>query len=109
MKQMLQTPIGRLRMIGILEGISMLVLLLIAMPLKYFADQPDAVKITGWIHGLLFVVFIAAVLYVYIERKWPFKKLVYAVIAAFLPFGTFVFDAQLKKEEMNQVSRNKAK
>ena len=105
MKQMFQTPIGRLRLIGIVEGISMLVLMFIAMPLKYFADRPDAVKITGWIHGLLFVVFVAAILYAYIERKWPFKKLVYGVIAAFLPFGTFVFDAQLKKEEANYLPK----
>jgi integral membrane protein len=88
-----------LRFIGIAEGVSLLVLLGIAMPLKYMAGIPEAVKIIGWIHGLLFVLFMAAVLYVYLTRKWPFKKLVFAFVAAFLPFGTFVFDAQLKKEE----------
>jgi integral membrane protein len=91
--------ITTLRYIGIAEGISLLVLLFIAMPLKYLAGKPEAVKVIGWIHGLLFVLFMAAVLFAFIQRRWPFKKLFFAFIAAFLPFGTFVFDRQLKKEE----------
>lgn len=98
---MLESPIGRLRFIGIAEGLSLLVLLGIAMPLKYLANQPEAVKITGWIHGVLFVAFVVAVLLMYHERNWPVKKVALAFIAAFLPFGTFVFDAQLRKEERN--------
>lgn len=96
---MMKTSIGRLRLIGIAEGISLLVLLCIAMPLKYLADKPEAVRITGWIHGLLFVIFMGAVLLVYFQRNWPFKKLIFAFLAAFLPFGTFIFDAVLKKDE----------
>ena len=96
---MFKTAIGRLRLIGILEGISLLVLLFVAMPLKYLAGKPEAVKYTGWIHGVLFVVFMLAVLWAYFKYKWPFKKLVFAFLAAFFPFGTFIFDAQLKKEE----------
>ena len=88
-----------LRVIGIAEGISLLVLLLIAMPLKYFAGKPEAVKYTGWIHGLLFVVFMAIVIYVFIEKNWPFKRVIFAFIAAFLPFGTFVFDKWLQKQD----------
>ncbi|MDB5192371.1 MAG: rane protein [Segetibacter sp.] len=95
---MLQTPIGRLRLIGMLEGISLLVLMGIAMPLKYLAGKPEAVKIVGWIHGVLFVLFMLAVVVVYFQRRWPFKKVIVAFIAAFLPFGTFIFDRQLKKE-----------
>jgi integral membrane protein len=88
-----------LRRVGLIEGISMLVLLFIAMPLKYIWDQPGAVKVVGWIHGALFVLFMLLVLYVYDQRNWPFKKVAVAFVAAFLPFGTFVFDRQLKKEE----------
>lgn len=95
---MLQRPLGFLRLIGLAEGISLLILLGIAMPLKYMLGQPEAVRIVGWIHGLLFVLFIAAVLLAYQQRNWPLKKVAFAFIAAFLPFGTFVFDAQLKKE-----------
>ncbi len=77
----------------------MLVLLFIAMPLKYFADQPLMVKYTGWIHGLLFILFMLAAFNVYLKNKWPFSKLVLAFVAAFFPFGTFLFDAKLKKED----------
>jgi len=79
------------------EGTSMLLLLFIAMPLKYLAGKPGAVQVIGWLHGLLFVLFMLAVLIVYFQRSWPFKRVIIAFIAAFLPFGTFVFDSWLKK------------
>lgn len=96
---MLESSIGRLRVVGFAEGTSLLTLLFIAMPLKYFAGKPEAVKYIGWAHGLLFIVFMLMVFFIYLKNKWPFKKLVFAFIAAFLPFGTFIFDAQLKKEQ----------
>ncbi len=82
-----------------MEGVSMLLLLFIAMPLKYIWDQPGAVKYIGWAHGVLFMLFMALVLRVYMQKNWPFKMLVLAFIAAFLPFGTFVFDRKLKEHE----------
>ena len=99
MQEMMCSSLGRLRLIGMAEGISLLFLFGIAMPLKYMLDKPEAVTIIGWIHGLLFVLFMIAVIIVYDQRNWPFKKVIYAFIAAFLPFGTFVFDAHLKKEQ----------
>ena len=95
----MNTPIGRLRIIGILEGISYIVLLGIAMPLKYIGDQPAMVKYVGWAHGVLFVLFMLALLQVWIASRWPFKKVLIAFIAAFLPFGTFMLDKRLKKEQ----------
>lgn len=85
------------RSIGYLEGISLLVLLGIAMPLKYLAGYPLAVKYTGWAHGLLFVAYLALALWVKEQEDWPFKYLIYAFLAAFFPFGTFLFDKWLKK------------
>jgi len=86
----------RFRMIGIAEGISFLVLLGIAMPLKYFMNIPEAVKFTGWVHGALFIAFI----YFAFEVMCAFKKnigwLAKAFLAAIIPFGTFVFDRELK-------------
>lgn len=96
---MQKSAIPLLRKVGLLEGISLLVLLFIAMPLKYIWGEPAAVKIVGWAHGALFVLFMLLVLRVYDQRGWPFKKVVFAFIAAFLPFGTFVFDKHLKEEE----------
>jgi integral membrane protein len=87
-----------LRRTGIAEGVSFLVLLLVAMPLKYWANWPWGVKYIGWIHGLLFVLFVAQAYYVKTIREWPFKKFLLAFIAAWIPLGTFLFDRELKKE-----------
>ncbi len=92
------TTMGRFRLIAVLEGISYLVLLFIAMPLKYFAGLPDAVKYVGWAHGLLFVLFGIFLLLVWIKYKWSFGKTTVAFVASLLPFATFVLDKKLKKE-----------
>lgn len=84
--------------IAFLEGISYLLLLLIAMPLKYFANIPEGVKYVGWAHGVLFVLFCVYLLKVWVGLKWPFQKAAEAFIASLLPFGTFVLDARLKKQ-----------
>ena len=88
----------RFRMIGIAEGISFLVLLLIAMPLKYLMHIPEPVKIMGWIHGALFVTFIYFAFEIMGALNKNFIWLLKAFVAAFVPFGTFIFDRQLKKE-----------
>ena len=88
--------IKALRRIGIIEGVSLLVLLFVAMPMKYFAGMPQVVTVVGWIHGFLFILFMTVAYIVYEKLNWPFKKLVQAFVAAFLPFGTFIFDKQLK-------------
>ncbi|WP_289137644.1 DUF3817 domain-containing protein [uncultured Brevibacillus sp.] len=96
---MMNTPLGRFRVIGILEGISYLVLLGIAMPLKYFLDVPAAVKIVGALHGLLFVLYILALVHVTLKNRWSIIRVIGAFIASLLPFGNFVLDARLKKEQ----------
>ena len=93
----LKTVLGRFRLIAVLEGISFLVLLFVAMPLKYWAGMPLMVKYTGWMHGLLFISYLYSLILVKAEHDWNFKKSVWAVIASLLPFGTFVLDSQLKK------------
>ena len=92
----MQSILPLFRKTGIAEGISLLVLLFIAMPLKYFAGIPEAVKYTGWIHGILFIAYCALAYMVREEKNWPFIMLVYAFIAAFFPFGTFLFDKKLR-------------
>ena len=99
MNQMITTAIGRLRLIGIAEGISFLLLLGIAMPLKYVAGIPEMVKWVGWIHGLLFVLYLAAVAHVTFLHRWSVLRVAGAFLAALLPFGTFVLDAKLRREE----------
>lgn len=96
---MIKTALGRLRIIGFYEGISFLVLLLIAMPLKYWADIPQVVTVVGGLHGLLFVLYMLAVLHVWIAHRWSIFKVAAACIAAFLPFGTFVLDKKLLRNQ----------
>lgn len=86
------------RVVGYAEGFSLLILLGIAMPLKYFAGLPLAVKYTGWVHGLLFVSYLSLALWIKEQENWPFKYLVYTFLAAFFPFGTFIFDKWIKKQ-----------
>lgn len=88
----------RFRMIGIAEGISFLVLLLIAMPLKYFFNSHETVKVVGWVHGALFVAFIYFAFEVMSSLKKNFFWFTKAFAAAFIPFGTFIFDRELKKD-----------
>lgn len=78
-----------------LEGISYLVLLLIAMPLKYLADMPLAVKYVGWAHGLLFVLYVGFLMIVALIEKWDLKKAFFGFIASLLPFGPFVFEKKM--------------
>lgn len=96
---MLRTPIGRLRVIAFIEGVSFLVLLCVAMPLKYFAGMPAAVKTVGWIHGVLFVLYLLSVAEVTVRQRWPLVRAFGAFVASLIPFGTFVLDARLRREE----------
>lgn len=86
------------RIIAILEGVSFLLLLGIAMPLKYMYMMPLGVQITGPIHGLLFMLFCAYLIMIMNRYGLPKKVGVWGFIASLLPFGTLVFDGYIKKQ-----------
>jgi integral membrane protein len=92
---MFKTNLGLLRIIGLLEGVSFLVLMGIAMPLKYIWDIPEFIYSTGMAHGLLFVLYVFFVLLVGYQLKWSRSKIFWAMLASLLPFGTFVADKKL--------------
>ena len=87
------------RKVAFAEGISFIVLLFVAMPLKYLAHIPIAVTICGGLHGILFVAFIILVREVKSEYKKDFRWLGMAFLASIIPFGTFVADKEWKKQE----------
>lgn len=95
MLELVKTQLGRLRIIGFAEGVSFLVLLGIAMPLKYMLGLPETVRVVGMIHGLLFVLYVLLVVQVKIEYGWSFRKMLLALLASLVPFGTFWADAKL--------------
>lgn len=92
--ELIKSALGRLRIIAFLEGISFLVLLGIAMPLKYFAGLPQAVRVVGMAHGVLFVLFVLLLIQVAIEKSWSFKKSALSFVSSLVPFGTFYADAR---------------
>ena len=91
----MQSSVLFLRRTALIEGVSFLVLLGIAMPLKHFANVPLAVKIAGWAHGILFVVFCAALWRVMRVDRWPVERGALVFAAGLLPFGPFVIDRRL--------------
>lgn len=93
------STLKRFRIISLVEGISMIVLLFIAMPLKYGFDMPLMVKYVGWIHGILFMLYVLILIPTSRTLKWPFVKTLMGLVASVLPFGPFLFDRKLKNEE----------
>ena len=77
------------------------------MPLKYFAGMPDVVKYTGWVHGILFMLYILTLINAKFDLNWGFKKVFIAFMASLLPFATFILDRSLRKDEAQFI--NKAK
>ena len=98
MNKYLNSPIGRLRFIAFFEGISLLILLFVAMPLKYFYGDPSLVRSVGMAHGVLFILFIFSTIQVSSDYKWKFKETTWKVLlGGFIPFGTFWVDARILK------------
>ena len=95
MKDLLLTGLGRLRLVAILEGVSFLVLLLVAMPLKYLAGQPQAIRPVGMAHGVLFVLYVLLLVQQTIARSWPLRTVVLGFVASLVPLGTFWADKKL--------------
>lgn len=98
MKNYINSNIGRLRLLAFLEGVSLLILVLIGVPLKYLAHSEGVVKVVGPIHGLLFVLFLLNALSVALAEKGSsFVIIAKLFIASFIPFGTFYVDAKILK------------
>jgi integral membrane protein len=87
----------QLRSVGKIEAVSFLVLLGIAMPLKYLADIPLAVKVVGWAHGVLFIWFCIALGRAKLRAELPMVQVLGVFIAALVPFGPFVIDRRLER------------
>ncbi len=85
------------RVIAFLEGVSYILLLFIATPIKYFAEDPSYVKMLGMPHGLLFIAYIILAMVIRAEQKWDNKKTFIVLIASIIPFGTFYVDKKYLK------------
>jgi integral membrane protein len=88
-----------LRAVSLSEGVSYLLLLLVAMPLKYVWGNPLAVKYVGWAHGVLFMLLGALVLLAMLRAALPFKTACLVGVASLLPAGPFFMDRLLRRHE----------
>ena len=86
------STLKRLNIIAWIEGISYLVLLFVAMPMKYLADDPSLVRSVGMAHGVLFVLFTVVVYQAMNEYGWSRRRALRAWLTAFLPFGMILLD-----------------
>lgn len=98
MKKYFTTSIGFLRFIAFFEGLSLIILVFIGMPLKYIFANDFIVKTVGMAHGFLFLAFVLAAVFVHVNYDWKFFKTTWKVLASsIIPFGTFYIDAKILK------------
>lgn len=92
------TPLAQLRWVAFFEGVSFLLLLFVGLPLKYVLGQPLAVRVLGPVHGVLFVMFVVALMRVATLHEWKPIRSALAFLASLVPFGTFILDRSLRRE-----------
>lgn len=87
-------------MTALAEGTSFLILLFVAMPMKYFMGMPMVVRVVGSIHGILFLLYIGQLIRLRATYRWDNRFCIQAFVASILPFGTFLFDKYLREKEV---------
>lgn len=101
LNDLMQSKMGRLRIVAFLEGCSFL-LLGFTMILKYKHQQPLPNKIVGYAHGFLFILYVGLLIEVARAFKWSLFKTFLGFIASLIPFGTFYADVKLFRLQENQ-------
>ena len=108
MTQPEKNALAQLRIASLAEGCSWLLLLFVAMPLKYFAGEPVWVRIVGSIHGALFVILCLLLVRAWIARSWPITRAALCFVSALVPFGAFFLERMLKREQSSIYSGSKS-
>jgi len=93
------TPLARLRSVGIIESSSFVLLLFVAMPLKYLANEPRAVTVVGSIHGALWIAYLLVLAIAWRTYRWSFGRVFLGGVASVLPLGPYFFDRSLQQED----------
>lgn len=94
-----RTALGRLQWTGYIEALSFLILLFVAMPIKYIGGNPRPVQVVGMIHGALFMIYVFALIYAGSTYKWSLRVMALGFCAAVVPFGPMIADKKLYREE----------
>ena len=96
---MVNENVRKFGLINTIEGYSYILLLFVAMPMKYLLGIPMAVKIVGMVHGILFIMFCMLLFRAWQDVNWPFKNNIVFFAASLVPFGTFFTKSKIKTYE----------
>ncbi len=99
---MLRTVLNRFRVISAIEGLSYLLLVFIAMPIKYMGENPYPVKLLGMIHGVLFIIFMISLFESKIREKWDIGLMFQLFVLSLLPFGAFIIEKRVNPKSANK-------
>lgn len=99
MLKLIKTQIGRLRLLAFAEGTSLLLIFFVTMPLKYGLNIHEPNLVVGMAHGILFILYVLAVLQIAIGQRWSFKETGLSLLASIIPFGTFIADSHIFKKK----------
>jgi integral membrane protein len=92
------TPLGRYRVMAYVVGVGLLVLVFVAMPLKYLAHSDGAVKLVGPLHGFLYVVYLLVAADLAVKRRWGLGRTALVLLAGTVPFLSFVVERRISRE-----------
>lgn len=96
---MFSSALGRFRIISAIEGLSYLLLVFIAMPIKYIGENPYPVKILGMIHGVLFIIFMISLFEAKIKEKWNTGLMFQLFVLSLIPFGALLIERKIKPKK----------
>ena len=88
----------RYRVIAYIVGVMLLVLLFVAMPLKYLADDPSAMDVVGPLHGFLYVIYLLGTFDLFRRVRWPLPRLILMALAGTIPFLSFYAERKTTHE-----------
>lgn len=93
-----RSALTRYRVIAYIVGVMLLVLLFVAMPLKYLGDNPSAMNVVGPLHGFLYMVYLLATFDLFRRVRWSFPRLVLVALAGTIPFLSFYAERKTTHE-----------
>lgn len=93
------TAVGRFRLVSLAEGLSFVLLVFVAMPLKYGAGVPEAVRVMGSLHGALFVLFVGALFLAARDAGWSLLRAAWFLFLSMIPLGALLIEKQAREAE----------
>jgi integral membrane protein len=92
----LRTAVARFRLVSLAEGLSYVLLMFVAMPLKYAAGIPEAVRVVGSLHGALFILFVATLFLAARQARWSPARAAWFLLLSIIPLGALRIEQELR-------------